>query len=549
MLKDYCSEKIYMDGYLPMQKRGIRISRLESSLRQMVTLRSTTSKLGVNYGISTPRDLDLSGDGAAWLFSSSKTTKSKLKGLPAAPFMIPAILDALNLSECHSITHVVSGEADCFCAEAARNGEFIILTGDSDPLVYDLGPYSSVVFFNQIDLKPHSQELNADAPSCGVIEARLYKPREIALRLGQKNLLRIAFEITRDPSILFSKALQRSAKPSDQQAYLESFEKEYNESSPVEMSLTNNVTEWLDPRVSELVLQLVSKSPDPIQMYLPFLIDDPSRASAWALGMSNRVLAYSCINHMLSEPDQYRKIFEFGRKGYRIVPQDINMLSLHACTLQAENLTAQLDYVQDIILREPSSGIWRMLGVLSVYKWYIESDKNAPSSKAISGLTENTPSETSTWEEIHLFAQLEAYLYSLRILKQILGYTRIFADGKLPAPLLELETRLRSLPNIDKLLLSRPELPRQNRSQPPSESVVDTLLTPLDTETVQRAKKVVGQLEKENACDTAELLKIDEARRPAKRGRKRKKSSKNEPQPPSRQLLAPNNKYSILANS
>ena len=516
----------------------------------MVTLRSINPRFRTSYGNSSAGALDLSGDGAACLFHSSKPLNSKLRGLPAGPFLVPAVLDALSLSEYKSVTRVVAGEADSFCAEAARNGEFVILTADSDLLVYDLGPYSAVVFFNQLELKPHQPEIEAASRNCGIIEAWLYKPGDIALRLGQSNLLRLAFEIMEDPSIPLSEALQRSKVPSDKQGKLENFEQGYTENSAVEVSLANVAIGAMDPRISELTLQLASKSEDSIHVYLPYLIDDPSRASAWAVGLSNRILAYSCINHAHPESDRANKVLEFGRKGSRIKPEDINLLSGHACILQAENFIAQLDAVRKLLSLGPSESVWRLLSILNVYRWYIENGKNPPSTKAFSRLTETATNETLRWEEIHLFAQLEAYLYSLRTLKQILGYARISAKAKMPAPLLGLETQLRGLPTIDKLLLSRRELSSQELPEIASESLVDTLLSSVNIEAAEhidvQQTETIATLWEDITYDTAKLPETDQAKR-KERGYGRKKHRKNHPRTSSRYPPAPNNRYSILA--
>ncbi|MBE3046072.1 hypothetical protein IMZ48_26735, partial [Candidatus Bathyarchaeota archaeon] len=115
---------------------------------------------------------------------------------PPNPFLVQAIIDTLKLSPRYGpITHTVPAEADSFCAEAARiTQDAVILTGDSDLLVYDIGS-SSVVFLDDIRLSDGDTP-----PSCFKFSPLALEARLNLLDTGPvQGLRRFAFELIERP--------------------------------------------------------------------------------------------------------------------------------------------------------------------------------------------------------------------------------------------------------------------------------------------------------------------------------------------------------------
>ncbi|KAL8938978.1 MAG: hypothetical protein Q9216_003604 [Gyalolechia sp. 2 TL-2023] len=205
---------IFFDGALPLHKRPVRISRLESSLKDLTKLHGqypkgfpTTSLLP-----HSSQQQHSSGNNPRSLFTPTTNPLTPFhRLLPAPPFLVPAVLDALATSKYASVASIVPGEADPYCALAARDeGGGVILTSDSDLLVYDTGIHgSSVVFFNSIEL--FASETKAGHPN-SVLRANIFHPPSISKRLNLPGLQRLAYEIKSDPSIGLSEALSRARR-------------------------------------------------------------------------------------------------------------------------------------------------------------------------------------------------------------------------------------------------------------------------------------------------------------------------------------------------
>lgn len=147
-------KKIFFDGFLPTSKKEVRLQRLETYTKQLRTY-SAASNLALPSGkkvVASGRPLL---DGAPLAKNAQK--------IPAAAFQVSAILDALVASEKYRhMVQVVPDEADAFCASYVRAYGGVILTGDSDLLIYDLGPSGSVIFFRDLEVRQESGKLNIE---------------------------------------------------------------------------------------------------------------------------------------------------------------------------------------------------------------------------------------------------------------------------------------------------------------------------------------------------------------------------------------------------
>lgn len=213
-----------------------------------------------------------------------------LRWLPKPPFLIPAILEVLK--SCRTwgpLVEVVCGEADMFCAEDIRRHDGgVLLTGDSDLLITELGHFGTVSFFIDVVAADPSDK------SQGLL-ARNFSLHNINGVLGLRNvggLPRVAFEMVSGQTS-FEEALSRAKNNSDDGlkspkflAFMEEYSmKEYlPKDHRVQRILSN-----LDPRISEVIVQTQlldgnmtvpdagsdenPRGPETLAMFLPIMIE------------------------------------------------------------------------------------------------------------------------------------------------------------------------------------------------------------------------------------------------------------------------------------
>ena len=382
----------------------------------------------------------------------------ELRGLPASPFLVPAVLDALSKSQYASILEIVPGEAEAFCAFYVRENGGIALTSDSDMLVHDLNSYGAVAFFNQLECR--------SLESCEALKTILFRPNEIANTLGLKTLQRLAFEIKQDPYIKIQSGAKLAQQPPGNPAALAEFLTEYDPTAMSEITTTTSISlatsnSFLDPRLSELVLSATS-SPrsDTLPMYLPFLTDDPSRASAWAPSSHLRQLLYSSLTFLSPLSPDKSSILEYTRKGHRIASTQIPLLSNPELHTTAKQIIATIHACSINSIPPSSSAKWWVFAFSIITTWHHHSGKPPPSRETITRVCNGAASPSIlTWEEVHLSAQIQGVLYSLRMLKQLFSKSQAETTS-FPASLLELRDLIQGLPDLAELLPSRLEIAR-----------------------------------------------------------------------------------------
>ena len=413
------SEQIYFDGYLPTAKRPVRISRLEGYLKQTKVFHANHKDLR--------RSLHKDYSSAATLtevFDLSRPVPPKFRGLPAAPFLVPAVLDSLIDSKYAAITQVVPGEADSFCAAAARASGGIVLTSDSDLLIHNLGPAGAVVFFDNLKLLQYGEKHYE-------ISARIAHSSKIAQNLDLNDLCRFAFELKEDSSLTLQE-VRRRAKLNmqiDRIRDYKDFGKEYEELSIDDAPTLSSPAELLDPRISEMILQCREGLQGSLHVYMPFLIEDPSRSSAWNISIGLRTLAYSVMAHHGGFPRQKQQsILEHSRRDTRIVPVEIQLTDSVSSLRNAELLNTQLEVLWKRYSSFPPAIIWKIFGMIEIFSWYLKSERSLPlHNTAVKAVWGNKGTFIS-WQDIQLSAQLQAALYSVRILKQVLTYVSNYCE-------------------------------------------------------------------------------------------------------------------------
>ena len=75
-------------------------------------------------------------------------------GVMVPSFLVPSLLEGLRESRYAGVTEMVAGEAEAYCARYLRmqmqTDRGIILSNDSDCLLYDIGDHGAVVFIYDI---------------------------------------------------------------------------------------------------------------------------------------------------------------------------------------------------------------------------------------------------------------------------------------------------------------------------------------------------------------------------------------------------------------
>lgn len=376
--------------------------------------------------------------------------------------MVPAILDAISNSKYAAVTEVVPDEADPYCARAAKESGGIILTSDSDLLVYDLGEFGAVAFFSSLELRT-----GTGSSSCETIEAAVCRPRDLARQLALENVQRLAFEIREDPSITFLTALGLArlpeSKPTELKAFLDQYQTDPStiNSPNVPPTLPTDSTiekQFLDPQTSEFLLQATSNPQQNLCFYLPTLLDSPPKTSAWTPSNPLRFLTYSYA--LASSPHQPHSVGKYSRKGSRIIPSSIPLLSTLQLISSATALLARIKALRTLFPDVPTTIAWRLFALHEILTWCSDVDKSPPSrticTRVLTGTT--TAAEMWTWEDLHLSAQIQGVLYSLRMLKQTLVNIPSMNIFTTPSSFQSLLVVLHELPPLAQLLPSRLEL-------------------------------------------------------------------------------------------
>jgi hypothetical protein len=312
-------------------------------------------------------------------------------------FLAPSLREALLDTPFASRTRIEPGEADDWCALHAKDfARSIIFTSDTDLLLYNYPAETLIVFFQDADI------------TTGI---KSYCPEEMRQRLQVESLVQFAFAMTREPSHT-SDDLLRDARSLDlsSETYAE-FSGRYagRTSAPSHLVKHSGLPlplQNLDVRISEFVHQALENSPTPL-VYLPLLVEDPNQSSAWGSGQDYRKLAYSILGPKTSTIHEYR------RKAQSISRHD---LALQTLDISTSDMLAHLNGVSKWAADKGVAP--RLMWPLFALSIVLLDSKAAPSVPVVLHVLNGE--FDSSWEFIHLTARLQAVLYSLRMLQQVI---------------------------------------------------------------------------------------------------------------------------------
>lgn len=387
-----------------------------------------TSTASNRYFLSTRSGIQRDGD-------ARPSPRQNYHRIPIPAFTVPAILEALRTSERYGhLTHLVPGEADRFCADHVSREGGAILTSDSDLLLYDLGQMGSVVFFNDIEVTADESE----QPSVLTYSQHAMCER-LSLEPGQQAMLSLAFEMERDPYQKIAFWAAQSKKQHSANAYpaeYANFIAEYVKGSDASLVIPEHL-KFLDPRVSEFLLSWsefslkwkgyagfgsaipegVSKTVGSI-FYLPLLLDCWDQESAWFPSTWIRQLAYSfCPNTSFGElmVAEYRRTMSRQSNG-----QAIELLQRPEMTETAHRLLSSCKAPTNTAAG-PSALRWMVFCAKQEIVHASEQDKESLVEELMQKASKSKGKlDPGSWSVVHLTAQIQGSLYSLRILQQVL---------------------------------------------------------------------------------------------------------------------------------
>ncbi|KAI1124658.1 hypothetical protein F5Y10DRAFT_248979 [Nemania abortiva] len=448
--------KIYFDGYLPPSKWQVRRQRL---LHQSETMKA----LLASHPLGSSR---LQGGAFEAIEAEIALTRnvghsSHSNWLPKPPFLVPAVIEILK--SCRPwgpLVEVVSGEADMFCAEDIRRYGGVLLTSDSDLLITELGPNGSVSFFTDVVAASRSDK------SQGLVACK-YSLHAINDTLGLSNvggLARVAFEKVRCRTS-FNDALRRAKdnggnlESSEFVAFMEEYcMKEYlSKDHPVQRVLSS-----LDPRISELVVQTLlfegaedvpnlddadnSRGPETLAMFLPIMIENRDRKSAWTMSTAVRQLAYGIMQTLTVQKSPVVIEYRVLEASNSLMGRQIDVPGLEETLEQCRLLT---DTLKQLTERTPGLEMqWLVFAIYQDIMWST-SEQRSPLSVLLlhKAKRESNDTDEHSWDAIHFAAQVQASLYSLRMAKQALDVSASLCT-EMPSPMQELRECLATLPTI-----------------------------------------------------------------------------------------------------
>lgn len=382
------------------------------------------------------------------------------KSLPPPPFLVFAIVEELvRNSKYAGVTYVVPGEADPFCVAAAqaipkdKDIPIAIFSDDSDLLVYEVDVRVRIVPFRDLT--------ESQVGTSKVLQGEEYRPAEIAKRGKQSNvnLVQAAYFMSLDYHCSLEKAFRliASSELSLREEYktfagLFETQREVQELSTIRANRDiSTALASRDSRVSELIYQLQSASDGnldgALRMYLPFLSDDPSRTTAWAVGADVRLLGYSLL---LAPNGCDTSVQEYRRSGTRIASSLLEVLAQDRLSGMLQQVRADLETAASVSASEArlsAEDAWRYLVVGQVLRHVLNEGLQMPAVDDIVNTVMNR--EARKWHLIHLAAQYQAAFYSVRLLKQISAYVVAQTlESVVAGELILLHDQLNSMPRV-----------------------------------------------------------------------------------------------------
>lgn len=432
-------EAIYFDGFLPPEKLPVRMSRHRKTTAQQAVLYANNPQgCWKDYVLQSrlPDDIDLFKIGRAEVMASTT---------PA--FIVPAIMDAVRSCQRHGDTvKLVPGEADMYCAKHATDTGAIIFSSDSDLLAHDLQSGAVALFH---DIAKHND---------GHIQAAVFTPTAICERLGLEIPMaptRLAYERLRNKNSNTDALIRRCKSPAADRPDYARFKEQYIYNNTMDTLLVDveKQTKFrhMDPRVSELILQLAipdeARTSEPT-IFLPVLMENTDRGTAWEPSTQIRQLAYSIFSKSKKGRSlfvsEYRRVQSPVQKGRQVDLLDGEAISLTVANIL--NVSAKLQGFAET----DTELFWLSLCLVLDIQTCTRQGKYSHALHVLS-IQREKPARLAarvSWDLVHLTAQLHAGLYSFRILHQMVHSCKASVKSQIDAEFGSFEKLLRGVPAL-----------------------------------------------------------------------------------------------------
>ncbi|PWW73252.1 hypothetical protein C7212DRAFT_284612 [Tuber magnatum] len=395
--------KIYFDGALPASKRPTRISRLEESLRRLRTFHAS-------HAHTLPMCADRSA--RVEVFSEMAVYAPAPSPLPAPPFLVVATLKALSRSGYVDRTSTVPGEAEGYAARDAIAAGGVVLTCDSDLLLFrgQDGCDWGVVMF---------KDLEVDF-STGKISTVLFRPDDIAKGFDLE-LAFLGYLSQCEPHAGFSALRERCARIAERErsgGNVEEMGRKWREFAAEYALPEGDGGRLVDPKIGE-ILSLRGSVGRKKEMFLPMLWEDTSRASAWDVCREVRALAYSLLF-----PGEM-SLEEISRKGHGISGTPVEIVPAREVNrrLQAMISESREENWQERYIVQQIVKTFAARNQTPPHTSILESAARLLSGSNNPTTGKETASARWTWERIQTFAMVQAAWYSLLMLSEVLKET------------------------------------------------------------------------------------------------------------------------------
>ncbi|KAK0335562.1 hypothetical protein LTR91_007244 [Friedmanniomyces endolithicus] len=404
-------DTIFFDGALPASKRATRIKRLTGLAVDVDLYRRRHEKLL----------LSRASDGE--LAEFRRTQKDLVP-----PFLVQAVQEALLSSRFKDVVYCCPGEADEFCVAAARKACMIhpdervaIFTNDSDLAVFDSGKQTKIVLLN-------TYEICMDDTS-EFTTATVFWPSRIAAKIGCPDLIELAFYLYQNPSDSVAKLvswIEPGKLPRDRafRKFSDLYQAAVDDKLVVlqRKQSERQLLLGLDARISELVDQVKTRTPlkngsSDFDIFLPFLVDDSSKASAWRIGSFVRDVAYKIL---LDAGGCQNAVVEHKRAGNGISTRKAT--SVGDPKLQSELLRLSTFFTIGSSWELPCTAVerWRFAIIKLVVGDFMREEIWLPSPEEL--ILALRGYECTYWTHVQLSAYFQSMYYSIRMLLQVMRY-------------------------------------------------------------------------------------------------------------------------------
>ncbi|EHK15815.1 uncharacterized protein TRIVIDRAFT_12617, partial [Trichoderma virens Gv29-8] len=404
---------IYFDGYLPESKQPVRMERVIKVTSRLNLFYSSHSMACPQKHVAPTDEIYL---------DTARPGRFADKNSLDPSFLVPAIIDAIRESSRYrEKCFIIPGEADAYCASDIAKHGGTILTSDSDLLAHDLGN-GKVIFF---------RDIHENASS--MLACTMYAPRAIYTKLGLSKSVeacRLGYERLRSPNATLPMLLKACSSPIADALDYDHFRQQYirHEKAPVPRLIGGALLPLsaLDPRVSELLLQIgqapkAKNAREKAKIFLPSLIENPTKGTSWDTSAHVRTLAYTAACRYLEcgcsmSVEEYRRVQNIDQKG-----REISLLSGDEANRVASEILDLLKRGREISLAQQHH--WILLCLILDVMECNQQGKNSHTLITLqrSGGNLATAGDKISWDVIHFSAHIQAGLYSLRILSQVLS--------------------------------------------------------------------------------------------------------------------------------